>query len=460
MRDSRRWHGATIIVSLAAITALMTGCAGNNTAGTTGGTDVEPAATDATATINWWGWTPGPPATTDYIAAFNKQYPNITVNWKQLDIDGYNAAITPALTTNQVDVYEMSSGSGNGGAAVYGGSAIDLTQDVATEIGADWQSQLSPLGVKYMTVDNRLVSLSAGAVYAGNLWINKDLFDKYGLTPPKTYDDWKNVCATFKQNNVGCFVQGANQGAFNIDTFHEIANQVNPTLFAQALAGQAKWTDPDMVQAAQLWKQLFTDGIMQNGATGLMQYPDANNLFLSEQYAMVMMGTWYTMNTRPADMTAAMQAAGVSNPTPFTLMPIDFPDMAGKGNTGIMFGDADYGIGVNAKSGNVAASKAFALWLGTSKEGQQAVADSLNLIPARNGVTPNWDNIQLVNPSVQSTAVQTLFAHASAADQSRFGDITADMNDALTLALSNIATNTATPDAAMTTLQQTADSLG
>jgi len=446
-------------VALVTAGALMAGCAGS-TPNTTDTGAVTPAATDATASIAWWGWTPGPPATTDYITAFNQQYPNITVNWKQLDIDGYNAAITPALTTNSVDVYEMSSGSGNGGAVVYGGNALDLTPDVAAALGSDWKTKLSPLGVNYMTVDNRLVALAAGATYAGNLWINKDLFDKYGLTPPKTYDDWKNVCAVFKANNVGCFVQGANQGAFNIDTFHEIVNQINPTLFAQALAGTAKWTDPDMITAAQYWLSLFTDGIMQPGATGTMQYPDANNEFLSGQFAMVMMGTWYTMNMRTDNMTAAMQAAGVANPTPFTMIPIDFPDMAGKGNTGILFGDADYGLGVSAKSDNIAASKAFALWLGTSQEGQQAVADSLNLIPALAGVTPNWSNITLVNPSVQGQMAQSLYANANAADQSRFGDISADINDALTLALSNIATSTATPDAAMATLQQTADSLG
>jgi ABC-type glycerol-3-phosphate transport system substrate-binding protein len=331
---------------------------------------------------------------------------------------------------------------------------------VAKALGDDWKNKLSPLGVDYLTIDDRLVALSAGAVYAGNLWINKDLFDQYNLTPPKTYDEWKSVCAEFKRNNVGCFVQGANQGAFNIDTFHAIANQVNPGVFDKALALETQWTDPDLVQAAKYWKALFDDGIMQDGAAGLMQYPEANNMFLSGQYAMVMMGTWYTMYNRPDDMKTAMEAAGVSNPEPFTIMPIDLPDMAGKGNTGIMFGDADYGVGVSANTKNAAAAKSFALWLGTSDAGQQTIADSLNLIPARIGITPNWDNITLVNPDVQAQAVQDLFAKAGEADQSRFGNINADMNDALVLALSSIATGTATPEDAMAELQTQADSVG
>ena len=38
---------------------------------------------------------------------------------------------------------------------------------------------------------------------------------------------------------------------------------------------------------------MFTDGIMEPGALGLQQYPDANNDFMSGKDAMVMMGTWY-----------------------------------------------------------------------------------------------------------------------------------------------------------------------
>ena len=38
---------------------------------------------------------------------------------------------------------------------------------------------------------------------------------------------------------------------------------------------------------------MFTDGIMEPGALGVQQYPDANNDFMAGKDAMVMMGTWY-----------------------------------------------------------------------------------------------------------------------------------------------------------------------
>jgi ABC-type glycerol-3-phosphate transport system substrate-binding protein len=453
-----RFKRSAVLVSAAAVAAVSLGaCAGGS-----GGTDegVDAAGKDAEASIIWYGWTPGPPMTDDYIAAFNQDYPNIKVEWKQIDIDGYNAAVKPAIASDSSpDVYEMSAGSANGGAEIFGGSAVDLTSDVEALLGADWRDKLSTVGVDAMTVKDRLVAMSVGMVYSGTLWINQDLFDEYSLTPPTTYDEWKSVCKTFQDAGQGCFVQGANQGAFNIDTLHAISEQFEPGWFDKALAGEAKWTDQTWIDTMAAWKSLFDDGIMQPGAAGLMQYPEANNSFLAGDYAMVMMGTWYTINTQTEVMIANMEAAGVANPEPFAMVPIMLPDMAGKGNTGILFGDPDYANGVSLKSKNQAAAKSFALWLSAEENGQQAVADSLNLLPILNGITPNWDKIELVNPEAQEQTVKELFDKASQATSPRFGKISADMNDALVAASQSVATGEATPEQSAKTLQDTADSL-
>ena len=43
---------------------------------------------------------------------------------------------------------------------------------------------------------------------------------------------------------------------------------------------QVPWTSPVIVKALTIWKEMFGDGIMENGALGVQQYPDANNEFL------------------------------------------------------------------------------------------------------------------------------------------------------------------------------------
>ncbi len=101
------------------------------------------------------------------------------------------------------------------------------------------------------------------------------------------------------------------------DTLQSIANSVQPGLWTSVSKGKAKWSDPGIVKTLSIWKSLFTDGIMQSGALGYAQYPDANNAFLTGKFAMVQMGTWYMENVTQAGMKSAISAAGVANPKPF-----------------------------------------------------------------------------------------------------------------------------------------------
>ena len=428
-----------LVASIAMMTAMLTGCGG--TQKTTADT-----STKTKGNVVWWGWTPGSPVNEKYIAEFNKKYPDIKVTWKQTSIDNYNAALRPALANGQgVDSFQVSPGSGNGGVKTYGGQAIDLTPAVKEALGANFKDKLNKSSITTMTINGKLKALGVGTVYAGNIWINKDLFDKYNVKIPTNLDEWIEACKVFKANGIEGFVQGAGQGAFNIDTFHAITDNVSPGTFTKATRGQVKWTDGSIVKALTLWKGLFDDGIMQKGALGIKQYPEANNLFMSQKAAMVMMGSWYTMNALPDTMKANI-ASAASTKEPFTMVPINFPDIAGSGHTGSMFGDTDYADAVSATSKNVKAATTFAVWLATSKSGQQMVADSLNLVPNLKSVSPNWDNVKLVNPEKQNEPIKEYIKNAMASDDNpRFGGINADMNQALIDVLAGVAGGTITP---------------
>ena len=431
-----------VLVVLVALMLMMT----TVLAGCSSSKKTEDTSTETSGEVVWWGWTPGSPTNEKYIAEFNKQYPNIKVTWKQTSIDDYDAAIKPALANGQgVDAFEVSAGSGNGGVRVFGGQAIDLTDAVKKALGDDYKNKLNASSITTMTVDGKLKGLGVGTVYSGNLWINQDLFDKYNVKVPTNYEEWKTACKTFKEHGIDGFVQGAGQGAFNMDTFHAIADNVSPGTFTKATRGEVKWTDESIVKALELWKGLFDDGIMQKGALGLQQYPDANNLFMSQKAAMVMMGSWYTSNTLPDTMKAAIESAS-SSEKPFTLIPINFPDIAGTGKTGSMFGDLDYSTAVSATSKNIKAATTFAVWLGTSQSGQQIIADSLNVVPSLKSATPNWDSVKLVNPEKQNDAVKKYLENAmSSVDNARFAGINADMNQAMMDVLAGVSGGTITP---------------
>jgi raffinose/stachyose/melibiose transport system substrate-binding protein len=440
-------------VALAAGLALA-GCAG------AAKTETQDKGAADSGSITWWGWTPDETPAKAYIAAFTKAYPNIKVTYKKLTIDGYNAALRPALASSVgPDVFDVAPGAANGSVEIYGVDVVDLTPAVTKMLGSDWKSKLSPIGVSSLTVDGQLKAMSVGAVYSGTLWINQDIFDKYGLTAPKTYDEWKQVCAALASHNVGCFVQGAGQPAFNEDTMQAISNNVQPGWWQRALKGEAKWTDPTMVKTLTTWKQLFTDGIMQKGALGTQQYPDANNGFMSGKYAMVMMGTWYMQYSTVEGSTAAISGAGVANAKPFTQVAIPFPDVAGTGHVGSLYGDADFGLAVNKRSKSINAATTFATWLGASTEGQQLVADILNDIPALTSAKPNWQQVKLVTANVQQSSLDKLITDAGKSSEPRLATVSADLQTAIGVASTTVAAGSATPAQAAATLQSAAEKI-
>src|SRR5215218_10828424 len=187
--------------------ALTLGACGGPVGG--GGGEQEPegqgqeGGSATSGTVNWWGWTPTDTATANgYIAAFNKEYPDIKVNFKLVSIPDWQAALTPPLRSDSgPDVFDMQPGSY---VTKYKSFAEDMTPVITKALGEDWQSQVPPAGVSGLTAeDGKLTALSVGAVYSGTLWINQGLFDKYNLKPPTTLDEWEKVCQEFKSHKQG-----------------------------------------------------------------------------------------------------------------------------------------------------------------------------------------------------------------------------------------------------------------
>jgi raffinose/stachyose/melibiose transport system substrate-binding protein len=445
------------VVGLASL-ALALGACGGPVGGGGQGDQQEPEGQQSgpatSGTVNWWGWTPTDTATANgYIAAFNKEYPDIKVTFKLVSIPDWQAALTPALRSDSgPDVFDMQPGSY---VEKYKSFTEDLTPVIERALGPDWQSKVAPAGVSGLTADGKLTAMSVGAVYSGTLWINQGLFDQYNLKPPTTLDEWDKVCQEFKKQNQGCFVQGAAGAGFDQDTLQAIANSVEPGFWTRASKGEAKWNEPAMVKTLDIWGQLFTRGIMQEGAVGYQQYPDANNDFLTGKYAMVMMGTWYTQYATEKAMTAALKAAGVSGAKPFPIVPIQFPNVAG--NPSEMFGDADYGLSISTKAKDKAAAETFVTWLTTSEAGQQAVANQLNDVPALKGIEPNFEEIKFVDPAVQEAPVKDLLAKVATVTQPRFALLNQDVQDAIFQAAQSVATGKSTPEEAANTLQQAAE---
>jgi len=449
----------TVAVAAVGAAALaLTGC--GTTTGTQAGTQAaaSPVSSATKATITWWSWTPDNDVAAREITAFNKQYPGIQVTYKKVPIDNYAAILRPALSSNDgPDVYTVNA-SGSFSGQTFAPYAYDLTAAMTKQLGADWKSKVFPGGTSAWTVKGKLVASEWGKTGAGILWINQDVFTRYGLKPPKDLAQWKTLCATFRSKGLGCFREGiAGTAGFVLDTLHSIADNIEPGAWTDALAGKRKWTDPVFVQSLQMLQTLATEKILDPGAVGIMQYPDVNNAFLSGKVPMVQMGTWYTQYATDTSLTSALQGAGVaSNTKKVTIVPVPFPDLTGKGNPPTLFADPDAGQSVNAKSKNRDAAVTFALWLGASTQGAQVVANNVDTFPTLKGVGPQWDGIGLVNKTVQLPLVQKLTLQLQNATEPRSNGLGAQTSQAIINA-SQAVVSGKSPAAQVGAIQQAAD---
>ena len=131
------------------------------------------------------------------------------------------------------------------------------------------------------------------------LWRAKDkppvelVVANYDLELPTNYDELKAVCQTFRDNGEYPLVIGAKDSWINIDTWMNIAADINTEKLYSAIEGETPFTDEDLVQSFQIWQNCFTDGVFQDGALGVGMYTDSTDMYQKEgSVPMILNGSW------------------------------------------------------------------------------------------------------------------------------------------------------------------------
>ena len=227
----------------------------------------------------------------------------------------------------------------------------DLTPYCEKEWGANWKDKFLAVGIDQVTVDGKLVALPQVMSAAGALWYNQTILDQYNLSVPNNWDEWISVSNTLKDNGVIGFMHGAKDSWVNYDMFIGIANELDPGVIYEAEAGNASWTHDSLVKAMSMWGEMFSNGIMQEGALGNSQYPDTHQGFTSGNAAMMTMGTWNNFSTFTNEgMKGSKASYGFSEDFKYGITGL--PDMNGDGKHGRLFASPDVSIGMSASSSN------------------------------------------------------------------------------------------------------------
>lgn len=375
---STRW--VRTLTAVGAVGALaLAGCSAAEEA---------PSDPNAPVTIDWWSWNPDDVTNEQFVKAFEDAHPNITVKHRFVQNADYVNTARLALTTDSgPDVFGLQVGSMTEQLAPL---ATDLSGFAAENLGDDWADQL--LAVDQLSVGDKQVGLPWMVTGAGLMWVNQTVLDEAGASVPTNLQEWKETCTTLEAAGKKCLVQGAKDAWQNIDVFQAIANQVSPGYFYEALEGDEEFDSPEMVEALEVWKQLFDDGIVQEGALGTAAYPDAADSFRKGEAGMIAFGTWQNSDTTHAKLAQFAETYGDPAIQETIFMPVDFPVVAKGAETNGLAGGPDVGWAISAKSKKQEAAWKLVEWLSASEEGQTMIGTTLQQ-PALKGIPIDMSDV-------------------------------------------------------------------
>jgi multiple sugar transport system substrate-binding protein len=230
-------------------------------------------------------------------------------------------------------------------------------------------------------VNGKVVQLPTNTQTIPNVYYNKKLFDKAGISaPPKTYQELLDDAAKLKAKGVTPFViGGASSGAF-------VASQAwtgimatdlyakTPDWMTKRRAGSVKFTDADVKATAQKYADLVAKGYLDKRQLS-QDYPATQEAFLKGKGAMYPMGSWFAAG---ADASDIKEDVGVFA-WPSDDGSLHLPSFTGGG------------LSVSANAKDMAAAKKFALAFQLDKSNLDASVKADALFPAIKGYTPPAD---------------------------------------------------------------------
>ena len=241
--------------------------------------------------VKFQTWNPGDEEYTHaMLEKFEEEHPDIQIDYTFMPYTDHVEKLKVDLSAGDAaDVYGVQTG------AMYKefrDFEEDLTPYMAEKYGDDWTSNFNEYAMSLLQGDDgEYYAVPLGLSYAGYVWANMSYFDKYNLELPTNYDELKEVCQTFRDNGEYPLVIGAKDSWINIDTWMNIAADINTEKLYSAIEGETPFTDEDLVQSFQIWQNCFTDGVFQDGALGVGMYTDSTDMYQKEG-SMILNGSW------------------------------------------------------------------------------------------------------------------------------------------------------------------------
>ena len=217
---------------------------------------------------------------------FTEKYPNLEMNFEAKASDQYYSLLNTAIQAGEApDLFTS-----------HGNKTADLSQLIAIGACVPLDGQIDLTGFPEIMIKKTLYDgkmyMSPGAFYDTEpVYYNKTLFDKYGLSEPKTYDELLGICDTLLSNGITPFTIGSKEVWAALWFPNVLVTTLAPDWVNDLSAGKAGFSDPRFVEAYKQMQVFIDKGyfgkdyLSTDGKAATFQ-------FSSGKAAMVVDGSW------------------------------------------------------------------------------------------------------------------------------------------------------------------------
>ena len=158
------------------------------------------------------------------------------------------------------------------------------------------KDKLMDAAVAQATYNDHVYAVPYQNVSLAGVFYNKEMFEKYGLSEPKTLADLENICKTLKDNGITPFALANGSKWTGSMYFMSLAARyggLEP--FQKAVAGEGKFTDDCFIKAGEKIQEWVNAGYFPEGVNSLSEDDgQAKQLMYQESAGMLLCGSWYT----------------------------------------------------------------------------------------------------------------------------------------------------------------------
>lgn len=225
----------------------------------------------------------------DLVTTFNQENPEFELSHTPVDHEAFKTSILVMLSGgNPPDLFSY-----------WAGARVQFVVDAGQlmpidDIFADFGiSELFSEAVNKATVYNGHNYFLPLTQHYVAFFYNKDVFERAGVEEtPETWDEFIEVCEKIKAIGVAPIALGSRErwpAQFWLD--YPLLRTAGPEYRAQLMAGEASYTDPEVVRAFEMWKKLIDNGYFYPNANAY-DYAEASVLVGTGEAGMTLMGSW------------------------------------------------------------------------------------------------------------------------------------------------------------------------